>query len=167
VKDKLEDAQSRSARLEAAREVSIGELQALTADRAELLRLAASRDVEVGQLKKRIQGAEAANEDARRQCTDLEMARAAAVLRSDTLAKELTAMEARIARSDLLIDQKSDEIATLQTSREELKARLSHGNQELQGVIAQQKSEISMLRGALEASKRAKPRAPDAASQSA
>jgi chromosome segregation ATPase len=167
LRDKLDDAQSRSARLEAIREASIGEMQALAAERAELLRLAASRDVEIGQLQKRIQGAEAANEDARRQCADLEMARAAAVLRSDTLAKGLTAMEARIARSDLLVEQKSDEIVALQTSREEIKVKLLHGNEELQGVIAQQKSEISMLRGALDAGKRGKPRASDATSQSA
>ncbi|MDR3511927.1 MAG: hypothetical protein P4L73_09845 [Caulobacteraceae bacterium] len=158
LKDRLEDAQSRCARLEAVRETSVVELQALTAERADLLRIVAARDVDVGQLKKRLESHETAKEEARRQCVDLEMARSAAVLRADVLAKEVTNLEARLARTDLAVEQKSGELAALQASREQLKVRLLHDNQELQGVVAQQKSEISMLRGALGATKRSKAR---------
>lgn len=159
LKDRLMDAQSRSARLESVRESSMAELQALTSERADLMRQLAAREVDIGQLKKRVESCESAIEDSRRQCTDLELARSAAVLRADALAKEVTALEARLARSDLQIEQKSGEIAALQAAREELKGRMLHGHDELQAVIARQKSEISMLRGALGASKRAKPRA--------
>jgi hypothetical protein len=73
------------------------------------------------------------------------------VQRADGLAKQVTSLEGRSARSDVLIEQKTAEVASLRALNDELKTKLSATTQDLQGVIVQQKSEIEMLRGALAA----------------
>jgi crescentin len=151
LRNKLGDVQTRCASLEEAREKSVAELQGLNAQRGGLVRDLAARDVELLQLKNRLQSLEANLEESRRRIADVDAARVAAVQRSDGLAKQLTALEGRSARSDILVEQRVAEAGALRAANEELKAKLAATTQDLQGVIVQQKSEIEMLRGALAA----------------
>lgn len=151
LRNKLGDVQTRCASLEEAREKSVAELQGLNAQRSGLVRDLAARDVEMLQLKNRAQGLEAGLEESRRRVADVDAARTVAVQRADGLAKQVTSLEGRSARSDVLIEQKTAEVASLRALNDELKTKLSATTQDLQGVIVQQKSEIEMLRGALAA----------------
>jgi chromosome segregation ATPase len=151
LRNKLGDIQTRCASLEEAREKSVTELLGLNTQRSALVRDLAARDVELLQLKNRLQGLEAGLEESRRRVADVDAARMVAVQRSDGLAKQLTALEGRSARADLVVEQRGAELGSLRALNDELKAKLATTTQDLQGVIVQQKSEIEMLRGALAA----------------
>jgi crescentin len=151
LRNKLGDIQTRCASLEEAREKSVTELLGLNTQRSGMVRDLAARDVELLQLKNRLKGLEAALEESRRRVADVDAARIVAVQRSDGLAKQLTALEGRSTRADLVVEQRSSELSALRALNDDLKAKLSSTTQDMQGVIVQQKSEIEMLRGALAA----------------
>ncbi len=151
LRNKLGDVQTRCASLEEAREKSVTELLGLNTQRSGMVRDLAARDVELLQLKNRLQGLEANLEESRRRVADVDAARIVAVQRSEGLSKQLTALEGRSARADLVVEQRASELSALRALNDELKVKLSTTTQDLQGVIVQQKSEIEMLRGALAA----------------
>jgi crescentin len=156
LKTRLEDAQTRCMRLEDAREKSAAGLQELNIERSELVRELAARDVSLIQLKNRVQLLETALDEARRRSSDVDAARLVAVQRAESLSKSFTALEGRYARSERVIEQRTSEVQSLEKSNEELRGKLAATTQDLQGVIVQQKAEIDMLRGALNAAQKTK-----------
>jgi crescentin len=143
-------------RLEDAREKSAAGLQELNIERSELVRELAARDVSLIQLKNRVQLLETALDEARRRSSDVDAARLVAVQRAESLSKSFTALEGRYARSERVIEQRTSEVQSLEKSNEELRGKLAATTQDLQGVIVQQKAEIDMLRGALNAAQKTK-----------
>lgn len=154
LKDTLEDALARSARLDAAREARTAELQAITAERATLMRSLSAKDVELNQVRSRSENLDEAVNELRARLMEVETARAAAIARADTLAKENSVLESRADRAEMGLISRMAAFKNLTDSFEDQKARSAREIQELSGFVAQQKTEIGMLRGALESSKR-------------
>jgi len=156
LRNRLGDVQTRCVSLEEAREKSVSELQTLNAERSDLNRDLAAREVELMQVRNRLESLETGLEEAKRRVGDVDTARVVAVQRADSLAKQLTSLEGRFVRSELAVEQKSSEIEALKAANDEFKLKLSTTSEDLRGVIVQQKSEIDMLRSALNAVQKTK-----------
>ena len=156
LKDSLEDALARSARLESARETRAGELQAITEERASLIRTLSAKDLELNQLRSRADNLDSAMGELRARMSDVESARATAITRAETLAKENSVLESRADRAEMGLISRMAAFKNLTDSFEDHKARANQEVQELSGLVARQKTELGMMRGALESSKRSK-----------
>jgi chromosome segregation ATPase len=156
LRNRLGDVQTRCASLEEAREKSVAELQGLNAERGSLSRDLSAREVELIQVRNRLESLERALDEVRRRASDVEAARLVAVQRGDGLAKQLTSLESRSVRSEVALEQKVAEIEALRSANGELKSQLSTTSEELNRTIVQQKSEIDMLRSALNAVQKTK-----------
>ncbi|OXE35650.1 MAG: hypothetical protein CGW95_12640 [Phenylobacterium zucineum] len=156
LKDALEDALARCTRLEAAREARAAELQSVTEDRASLVRTLSAKDLELNQLRSRAENLDATVSELRARLSDVESARATAITRAETLAKENSVLESRADRAEMGLISRMAAFKNLTDSFEDQKTRFNQEIQELSGHVARQKTEIGMLRGALESSKRSK-----------
>jgi chromosome segregation ATPase len=154
--DKIEDLQTWGSRLEGSRNSAVSDLQLRETSLADATRNLASRDLEISQLKASLESAEAAKTKALSTAHDLETARSAAVSRADSLAKELTAIELRLSQSEQRGEQRAGQMAEIQAAIEMVKTKTSEEIKELRHVNAQRAAEITMLRGALDTSKRLK-----------
>jgi crescentin len=161
LKDSLEDAQARSARLETARETRAAELQAITEERASLIRTLSAKDLELNQLRSRADNLDSAMGELRARMSDVESARATAITRAETLAKENSVLESRADRAEMGLISRMAAFKNLTDSFEDHKARTNQEIQELSGLVARQKTELGMMRGALESSKRSKLLSPE------
>jgi chromosome segregation ATPase len=154
--DRIEDLQAWGARLEGSRNAAVADLQLRETALADASRNLASRDLEVTQLKTSLQNAEAAKAKALAAAHDLEAARTAAVSRADALSKEVASLELRLGQSEQRAELKSGQMSEIQAAIELVKAKTAEEIQELRHVNAQRSAEITMLRGALDTSKRLK-----------